>query len=619
MLRPLERRHLLEALRPPVGYDLERAIGTTYSLDLMTLLTVPLAFALFDWEDDAGKPTGDPLAILEAIRRYADRVHIFCQAGGISVPKGNRILLNNLENMVHEVTAPRKHGIFHPKVWVLRFLPSDSSVPVMYRVLCLSRNLTFDRSWDTLLSLEGEVMERKNAYAANHPLANFVASLPGMMLREAPSSLRQHVAVMERELRKVNFAPPEGFSDLRFHAIGIEGESRWKPDGRLDRLLIISPFLDAGVLPELAAAEDGDMLVSRVDVLNAMSKEDLQCFHKVYCLDPDADIEDADDAEAAEDLRDAPLQGLHAKLFVADAGWNARIWTGSANATTAAFRRNVEFMVELTGKKSFCGVDAIMAQVKGETRFSDLLREYSAPAEPPPIDKAKQEAEDLAESARTAIATARMTGKVGPSTIADRFSLRLTTRGTPVFPDGVEVKAWPVTLPDSAGIPPDRQSGFSATFEAISFEAITTFFAFEVKAKVGKHTTIKQFVVNVPVEGMPEDRRERLVRTLLRNRGEVIRFLLFLLADEDSDAFSKLADFRKNVGKDDADGTSWLHQDLSLLEPLLRTLHRHPEKLDRVARLVDDLGKTPDGMNLLPPGFIRAWEPIWQVRQELQQ
>ena len=27
----------------------------------------------------------------------------------------------------------------------------------MYRVLCMSRNMTFDRSWDTLLSLEGEL------------------------------------------------------------------------------------------------------------------------------------------------------------------------------------------------------------------------------------------------------------------------------------------------------------------------------------------------------------------------------------------------------------------------------------------------------------------------------
>jgi hypothetical protein len=614
----LERRHLLEALRPPAGYELERAIGTTYSLDLMTLLTVPLAFALFDWEDDEGKPTADPLAILEAIRRYADGVHVFCNAGGISIPKGNRILLNNLEEIVHEVTAPRSKGIFHPKVWVLRFLSSDSTAPVMYRVLCLSRNLTFDRSWDTLLSLEGELADRKNAYAANHPLADFVASLPGMMLRPGSPSLKQHVTLMADELRKVDFALPEGFSDLRFHAIGIEGEARWKLDGRMDRLLVVSPFLDPTLLPELPAADDGDMLVSRVDSLNALSKEDLQCFHKVYCLDPDANVDDAEDAEVEDGLGDAPLQGLHAKLFVADAGWNARIWTGSANATMAAFRRNVEFMVELTGKKSFCGVDAIMAQVKGETRFSDLLREYEAPDEQPPIDKAKQESEDKAMEARVAIATARLTGTATPSTVAERFCLRLTSRRSPGLPEGVAVKVWPVTLSENTGIVPDMQAGLSATFDAISFEALTTFFAFEVRAKVGKYTTVKQFAVNVPVDGMPADRRERLLKVLLRNRGEVLRFLLFLLADEDSDALCKLAGLRKRLGSEDGNDGAWIHPELSLLEPLLRTLHRHPERLDRVAKLVDDLRKSPDGLNLLPPGFTEAWEPIWKVRQELQ-
>src|ERR1043165_9260986 len=65
MLEPQSRRHLLEALRPPPGYALDCAIGTTFSLDLLTMLTAPLAFTLFDWEDEGGHPTADPLALLE--------------------------------------------------------------------------------------------------------------------------------------------------------------------------------------------------------------------------------------------------------------------------------------------------------------------------------------------------------------------------------------------------------------------------------------------------------------------------------------------------------------------------------------------------------------------------
>ncbi len=48
MLDPEERLLLLDALRPPEDYRLSFAIGTTYSLDLLALLTAPLGFTLFE-------------------------------------------------------------------------------------------------------------------------------------------------------------------------------------------------------------------------------------------------------------------------------------------------------------------------------------------------------------------------------------------------------------------------------------------------------------------------------------------------------------------------------------------------------------------------------------------
>ena len=45
MLEPEGRQPLLDALKPPPGFVLDRAVGTSYSLDLLALLTAPLAFA----------------------------------------------------------------------------------------------------------------------------------------------------------------------------------------------------------------------------------------------------------------------------------------------------------------------------------------------------------------------------------------------------------------------------------------------------------------------------------------------------------------------------------------------------------------------------------------------
>ena len=69
------------------------------------------------------------------------------------------------------------------------------------------------------------------------------------------------------------------------------------------------------------------------------------------------------------------LDGLHAKLFVIDHGWDASVFSGSFNATVHALQHNVEFMVELVGKKSRFGVDQFLRQVKGETNFADLLQD----------------------------------------------------------------------------------------------------------------------------------------------------------------------------------------------------------------------------------------------------
>jgi hypothetical protein len=41
MLEPEERTLLFDALKPPAGYELDRALITSYTLDLTAVLTVP--------------------------------------------------------------------------------------------------------------------------------------------------------------------------------------------------------------------------------------------------------------------------------------------------------------------------------------------------------------------------------------------------------------------------------------------------------------------------------------------------------------------------------------------------------------------------------------------------
>ena len=104
--------------------------------------------------------------------------------------------------------------------------------------------------------------------------------------------------------------------------------------------------------------------------------------------------------------RDEVLDGLHAKLFVIDHGWDASIFSGSFNATVHALQHNVEFMVELVGKKSRFGVDQFLRQVKGETNFADLLQPYDVNAPSVPADATAQQLDDLLQATKRALAAA---------------------------------------------------------------------------------------------------------------------------------------------------------------------------------------------------------------------
>ena len=120
----------------------------------------------------------------------AGSITVFCQAGRIAVPRRGQLLFGYLEPSVIEAKAPREGGVFHPKIAVIRYTADtrDSGsqaeegpdqAAVRYRLLCGTRNLTFDRSWDTMLVLDGELRrDRLQIVRRNRPLSAFVQALP---------------------------------------------------------------------------------------------------------------------------------------------------------------------------------------------------------------------------------------------------------------------------------------------------------------------------------------------------------------------------------------------------------------------------------------------------------
>lgn len=359
MLDPQDRRLFLEALRPPPGTTLDYAIGTTFSLDLMALLIAPLEFTILNWKDDDGLPTSDPLALLQALQRTSERIVVFCQAGAISVPRKQQLLLSFLEKTVVEVRPRRLGGVFHPKVWILRFVAPDQ--PVLYRLMVATRNLTFDRGWDTLLVLEGTLTQRKNGFSANQPLTDLVSSLTEMT-RNLPDQVVIHVQQFGQELRRVAFNWPATTDPGNFHFLD-GGRKNLPYFAPCSRSLTISPFLSEGALKSLTAGGGRHALISRFESLEKVDPEILSAFENIWVMDdqahgePEPDQLDTPGAEVSAEPGPVSFanRGLHAKTYIRENGRDAALFTGSANATDAGMRRNVEFMVGLFGKRSIVG------------------------------------------------------------------------------------------------------------------------------------------------------------------------------------------------------------------------------------------------------------------------
>ena len=151
-----DRMNYGEVLMPPVGFRIERAVGTTYSLDLETLTAVSIALGLL--EDTDSELIYNPLSMLSALQRISDRIVVFCEAGQIKLPAKSNALCLTLEKMVVPVAVQSKKNIppypsFHPKTWLLEYMNENEEK--RYRFVVMSRNMTFDHSWDIACSLDG--------------------------------------------------------------------------------------------------------------------------------------------------------------------------------------------------------------------------------------------------------------------------------------------------------------------------------------------------------------------------------------------------------------------------------------------------------------------------------
>ncbi len=593
MLAPDARQVATDILRPPPGYTLDRAVMTSYSLDLEVLLALPLA-VLAHSDEAVDTLLDQPLLLLQALREKTDRVHVFVDETGISVPRLARELYSALEPSVHPVRAPGG-GAFHPKVWVVRFA-SDAGESVI-RVSIASRNLTFDRSWDVALVSEGRPSEAE-AVPSSAPLADLVRRLPTLATESLQPELGAELKHLSDELEHTRFPAPEGFdSELTFHTLGLgDGPTNrvWQPMDTARRVLAIAPFVGSEGLQALSASGAKErMLVSRAETLDALPES----VHRQW-LDQQV-MREVEPEEVEDETAGRPV-GLHAKAVIMEHGYRAYWFVGSANLTWSALAgRNVEVMAEISGSKGYSegkgvGIDRFL-----EAGFAELCAPYAA---------RKVERADVicveAEKALQQLRDKLLNSDLGIFCAPGEEDWRWELVGSLPEANAVQLDYWPVTLNREQARSPEQ-----GLLWQLPLERLTAFVAFRLRATAADVADLT-LVLKLPTEGMPDGRSDRVLRMVISTPERFLQFLRALLGGlEGLVEWSGVGGDSGGQNQNRGDG---FDAD-TLLEDLLRAASRDPERVEVVRSVIEDLTDVPGDAHVVPEDLEDILQAVTQA------
>lgn len=586
-------------LIPPEGFKLENAIATSYSLDLDALVSIPVALYFAHSLDlDVNQ---DMVQLLESIRRASAAVKVFCQKGQIKVPDNQHRLYGFIEPCIVQMSSTHKNS-FHPKTWTIRYVNDDGEIK--YRVIVLSRNLTFDRSWDIAIQLEGDfIPERSNNFRETKPLVDFINYL-------AQGEKINWIDEFVKGLGKTKFnLTLNEFEDFSFLPSGIPGyQKNIIFDGHLyDDLLIISPFLTASGL-ELAVQHSVSKprLFSRTIELKKINKNILKSFSPWHLSKDYVEGEEKIETETTEN-NNIQEQDLHAKVYSYKYGWDGYLLVGSANCSERAMLTNVEFMLSLKGKNSKMGPDVIFKEL-----VNDDLKVF---------EKFNIEAEELTEAEAL---------HIQQEEILQAFKINIVNCSLRAIAYKQEDSNYSIEIDfDLAGIIKDQPVEVSAyLFRAeaqvqtltagqlnswavhnISEIDISSFLVIELRLQ---ETPVSlKFALKIKIENLPASRNTKIFRDIISNTANFFKYIRFLLADNYWD--DELA-FKENGKATGNYSPCYFSQEEPIYENMLKAMSRDRQKIVEIKTVIEKISEDEDQHNPIIPNEFKE---LWKVFEEV--
>jgi len=592
-----------QILAPPANFHLDFAVGTTYSLDLDALVGASLAMGLSEETDSV--LINNPVFLLEALRSTSDKVALFCEGGQIYRPNKVTPLYILLEKIVFSVRTAKRRGIatypsFHPKFWLLRYKNAENDL--YYRMIVLSRNLTFDRSWDITYYMDGH--PARKASDKNQPVCDFLRYL----LAQIPSSENgreksRAIRRLIKELPNVAFEPSEKeFYDYEFIPNGVKNS---KGDyyqitntplftDTFHEILIMSPFLSGGVIRDFNDRNQHSsiqnpryMLITREMSLAKLKTKDVNNFTIFTMKDSVIDGETA----ISDGSTEIKKQDIHAKVYMVRKYADTDLYLGSLNASHNAICGNVEFMIMLRAKNRYLNMDKLAAAL-----FGSEQDDFDSPFQEITLQNAILTEEDEQEKVLDAII--KSIYRTSPSALVrqEEENYAVSVYFGECDTKGCQVEVRPLLSKKSAVFMKD------ILFSGLQITQLSEFYVISVSD--GERSMER--VLMIPTDGLPKNREKAVVSSVVSDRDCFYRYIAFLLGDN-----TILSVLESNAAG--GEGVSGLNNQTyripALYEKMLQAAATAPEKFKGIEYLMKTLSK--DG--IIPDDFKKLYDTFKRV------
>lgn len=592
-------------LMPPDGYKLDKAIGTTYSLDLEALTAVAICLGLSEETDS--KLMQNPISMLNALQKVSDKIILFCEAGQIKAPLKPTALSILLEKMVVEVALPKdrqlgRYPAFHPKTWVLSYVNKDGDKK--YRFVVMSRNLTFDRSWDVSFSMDSSRMVRQKK--KTKPIINFLDFLSGSVSNNVKDAGKKRTLIrnMQVELADVSFSldSKEFGENFEILPLGIGKNAyqmsedvlfstdRNSADSTFHELVVMSPFLSESVIADFNIAERGlsdskRTLITRRSELSKLKEMDTDNF-TIYVLKDE--IVDGEDA-ISDVMTDKMKQDIHAKIYIRRKYADVDLYLGSMNASYSAINKNVEMMLWLGTKNKYLNGEKFLKDI-----FCGPADDVKNPFEKVTVMDAVQDIDgDNKNALEQKIKELCRTKRKATITEDNYGKYKVTVE----FPG--------VTSDKTIMVSPFNSKQEHTLCEKIEFtdlEILQLSEFYELTAKEGEDEIHR--IIMIPTIGFPEDRESAVVNSIVKDRASFVEYIAFVLGD---DYLASMLE-KKQIGES---GIFQHSNDAMpvLYEKMLKTSVEEPERfrdIGYVLKMVTDKEIIPDEFRELYDTFCNT-------------